>query len=215
MPGQDPRDTTELLLLVRDGDQTAAGALFDLHRKRLETMVRIRLDRRVRARLGVSDVIQDVHAEAVRRLPKYLAKPDMPFFLWLRFLTSQRMALACREHLGVQARDVRREVPLDRAGRPGVTSVVLAQQLAARVTAPSQAAMRKELRGRLNAALDTMDELDREIISLRHFEQLTNAEIATELGIGVSAASKRYIRAFRRLRELMSTVPGWTNEGRL
>ena len=197
--------TRELLRRAADGDPEAAGTLVDGHRDRLRLMVGMRMDRRLRPRLDASDVVQDVCLEALKRLPHYLREPDpMPFFLWMRFLAGQRLAMLHRFHLGAKARDAARDVPLDRAPWTGASSAVLAEGLAASVTSPSQAAVRREMRAHLRAALDAMDPLDREVLSLRHLEQLSNAETARELGLEVGAASKRYIRAFRRLKGLMS-----------
>jgi len=199
--------TRDLLRRAVGGDPEAAGTLVDHHRDRLRLMVRARLDHRMRARLDASDVVQEVCLEALQRLPGYLEEPDpMPFFLWLRFLAGQRLGMLHRAHFGAQARDARREVPLGRAAWPGVSSAVLPEGLAASVTSPSQAASRKEMRSRLRATLDAMDPLDREILGLRHFEQLSNAEAARELDLTAAAASKRYIRAFKRLRGLMSAM---------
>ena len=195
-------DTAELLERARNGDADVVGELLMRDAERLRRMVQLRLDVRLKGRVDAGDVLQEVHLEAARRLPDYLDKPDMPFFLWMRFLTNQRLAALCRHHLGVQARDVRREVPLQR-GPPGATSVALAHCLSAHVTTPSMAAMRDERKVRLQEALDQMDPMDREVLALRHFEQLSNVEAAAELGINTAAASKRYVRALRRLKEIL------------
>ena len=196
------RETAELLERARDGDADVVGELLMRDAERLRRMVRLRMDARLKGRVDAADVLQEVHLEAAQRLPDYLRKPDMPFFLWMRFLTNQRLAALCRHHLGVQARDVRREVPLQR-GSPGATSVALAHCLSAHATTPSMAAMRGERKARLEEALDEMDPTDREVLALRHFEQLSNAEAAGELGINAAAASKRYVRALRRLKEIL------------
>jgi RNA polymerase sigma-70 factor (ECF subfamily) len=203
VPG-DPPETEDLLRRAGDGDRGAVDALLALHRERLRLMARLRLDDRVRPRVDASDVVQEVCLEAAERLPAYLRDPSMPFLAWLRFLTRQRLAMAHRHHIGVKARDARREVPLDRGAWPQVTSAVLADGLAAREASPSSHASRAESKERLLKTLDSMDPMDREVLCLRHFEELSNAEIALELGIPESTASKRYIRAFRRLRGLMA-----------
>ncbi len=201
----DDRGADTLLRRAAAGDGDAVGALVNLHRERLVRMVRARMDRRLCGRLDASDVVQDVCVEALGRLPAYLREAEpMPFLLWMRFLAGQRLAMLHRRHLGAKARDVAREVRAARGPRPGATSGALADGLADSVTSPSEAAQRAESQARLRAALDSMDPMDREILSLRHLEQLTNAEAAAELGIEASTASKRYIRAFRRLRALMT-----------
>ena len=199
---EESRRTAELLQRARNGDPDVVGELLTRDAERLRRMVQLRMDARLKGRVDAGDVLQEVHLEAAQRLPDYLRKPDMPFFLWMRFLTNQRLAALCRHHLGVQARDVRREVPLQR-GSPGATSVALAHCLSAHATTPSMAAMRGERKARLEEALDEMDPTDREVLALRHFEQLSNAEAAGELGINAAAASKRYVRALRRLKEIL------------
>ena len=199
----EPGTTHNLLQRAGRGDEQALQDLLQGHAVRLRRMVRLRLDRRLRARLDEDDVMQEVLLEATQRMPDYLAHRNMPFFLWLRFLTAQRIAGLHRHHLGVQQRDARREVRLDPAPVVGASSAVLAGVLAARLTTPTQGAARRELRARLERALERMQAGDREILALRHFEQLTNAETARELGLDVSAASKRYARALARLRQII------------
>jgi RNA polymerase sigma-70 factor (ECF subfamily) len=179
------------LELARGGDRSAVGALFEGYRVRLERMVRLRLDRRLRGRVDEADVVQDTFLEAARRIEDYLERPDMPFFLWLRFLANQRLQALCREHLGARKRDARREIHLADGGYPEASSEALAAQLLGKLTTPSQAAMRAEMKARLTQALESMEPEDREIIALRHFEELRHAEAAHVLGIDEAAASKR------------------------
>jgi RNA polymerase sigma-70 factor (ECF subfamily) len=182
--------------------------LFARHREQLGRMVHIRLDRRLQARLDESDVLQEAFLEAAARYPDYRRNPTMSPFLWLRFIVGQRLVLLHRKHLGVKARDAGREVSLYRGALPEATSQSLAAQLLGRHTSPSNAAMRAELQMRLQEVLNGMDEIDREVLALRHFEQLSNVEVAQVLGIQERAASNRYIRALRRLKEILSTMPG-------
>ena len=196
------------LELARAGDQHAVGALFEGHRERLERLLTLRLDRRLRGRVDAADALQDAFVEATRRLDDYLRSPTMPFYLWLRFIACQRLQALCREHLGTRKRDVRRETPLDDRAFPEATSEALAAQLMGKLTSPSQAAMRAEMRVRLRNAIESMDPTLREVIALRHFEDLTNAEAAQVLSLDESTASKRYIRALKRLREILDRVSG-------
>lgn len=147
--------------------------------------------------------------DASRRLEEYLADPRMPLFLWLRFLTGQRLTAIHRQHLGTQKRDPRQEVALGHGGIPRADSASLSIELLGRLTTPSRAAMRGEMQARLEDLLERLDPLDREILALRHYEELTNNEAAQELGITPAAASKRYIRALERLRAVLSSVPGF------
>jgi RNA polymerase sigma-70 factor (ECF subfamily) len=144
----------------------------------------------------------------LERFNDYVAKPVMPFYLWLRFLTAQRLITIHRRNFGVKARDAGREVPLHRQGSPEASSAVLAADLVSRHTTPSHAAMAAELKGRIQSALDTMHPMDREVLALRHWEQLSNSEVAQVLELSESAASQRYGRAVWRLKEILTQVFG-------
>jgi RNA polymerase sigma-70 factor (ECF subfamily) len=170
--------------------------------------VDLRLDPRLRGRVDPSDVLQEVYFDAARQLPAYLEAPPLPFFLWLRQLAGTRLAKAHRHHLGTRGRDVRREVALGAGAAPEASSAALADGLLGREGRPSEAAMRDELRDRLLGALDRLGPLDREVLALRHFEQLTNGDTAQVLGLSVAAASKRYVRALERLRDVLGYRPG-------
>jgi RNA polymerase sigma-70 factor (ECF subfamily) len=201
-------ETAGLLRRAAQGDQAAWGALLVRSRDRLRRMVALRLDRRLQGRVDPSDIIQEACIDASARLAEYARQPDMPFFLWLRFLTGQRLVRVHRQHLGAEMRDVAREVSLYRGALPAATSAALAAQLLGRDTRPSEAAVRAERSIRLQEALNSMDPLDREVLALRHFEQLSNAEAARVLGLQEGAAAKRYVRALKRLRLILDARPG-------
>jgi RNA polymerase sigma-70 factor (ECF subfamily) len=201
--------TDALLQRARAGDQAALGALFAHYRGRLRQMVRLRLDRRMCGRLDPSDILQEAYLDVARRFPEYVAAPTVSFYLWLRALTGQRLIDLHRRHLGARMRDADREVSLYRGALPQASSASLAQQMLAGLTSPTQAAVRAEMQLQLQEALNSMDPLDREVVVLRHFEELNNVETAQVLGIDVSAASKRYIRALRRLKAILDRVPGF------
>jgi RNA polymerase sigma-70 factor (ECF subfamily) len=171
-------------------------------------MVRIRLDHRLQGRLDPSDVLQEAYMEFSRSLADYLRNPSLPFFLWLRYLTGMKLQALHRKHLGVKARDARREVSLHGGMLPQASSISLAAQLLGQYTTPSQAAVRAELQLRIQDALNAMDAIDREVLTLRHFEQLTNGETAQLLGLSETAASNRFVRALRRLKEILLDTPG-------
>jgi len=181
------------------------GELFAQHRERLRRMVHLRLDRRLNGRVDASDVIQDAYLEASRRFHEYERQQDVSPFVWLRFLTSQKLAQAHRYHLGTQARDAGREVSINAAAGPEASSAALAAQLVGRFSSPSHAMNRAEQRHRIQQALNEMEDVDREILALRHFEHLDNAESAEVLGIEKQASYKRYIRAIRRLKQFLDT----------
>jgi RNA polymerase sigma-70 factor (ECF subfamily) len=207
VPPDTSGEAVRLLERARAGDASALDKLFALHRDRLRRMVRMRLDGRLHGRVDESDVIQDAYYEAVRRLEGYLARPDMPPFLWLRFLVGERIHILHRQHFRAKMRDVRREVSIFHDALPEASSAALAAQLLGEHTSPSEAAARAERLARLQDAINRLDPIDREVLSLRHFEQLNRTEAARVLGIGEAAAAKRYIRALNRLKDALGDMP--------
>jgi RNA polymerase sigma-70 factor (ECF subfamily) len=210
---EDSSETNRLLRRAADGDPGGWKALLTRYEGRLRRMVAFRLDRRLQGRIDPSDVLQEAYLEASARLAEYLRRPPMPFFLWLRFLARQKLLGLHRHHLGAQGRDAGREVALHHGTLPETTSAALAAQLLGQQTRPSEAAVRAEMKVRLQEALNGMDPVDREVLALRHFEHLSNAEAARELGIEPSAASKRYLRALKRLKEILTAVGGFGEGG--
>ena len=209
----DQGESARRLEAAARGDRAAWGAVLAGHRDRLRRMVALRLDRRLQGRIDPSDVIQDAYLEAARRLPEYLRESaPMPLFLWLRFLTAQALQALHRRHLGAQARDAGREISIVGGRIPQATSAALAAQLLGHDTRASEAAIRAERKLRLEEALNSMDPIDREVLALRHFEQLSNAECACVLALSESAATKRYIRALKRLKEILTSLPGGSLE---
>ena len=207
MPG-DASDNEVLLERALGGDCGALAELFERHRGRLEQMVRLRLDRRLQGRLDPADVLQEAYLDVARRFPEYAADPALPFFLWLRLLTGQRLVDLHRQHLGTKMRNAGLEVSLYRGDFPRASSASLAELLLGRLTTASQAAIRAETQLRVQEALNGMAPIDREVLILRHFEMLSNEETARVLGLKPSAASNRHLRALRRLKESMAQVPG-------
>jgi len=201
-------DTVRLLEGARQGDAAALNAIFSRHRERLRRMVELRLDRRLQGRVDSSDVIQEAYLEIARRLDEYLREPRLPLFLWLRLVVGERLLKLHRQHLGAQMRDAGREVSLFREALPAASSAALAAQLLGKHTSPTQAAVRAERMLRLQEALNTLDPTDREVLSLRHFEELSRAETAQVLGIEEAAAAKRYLRALKRLKGILAAMPG-------
>lgn len=197
---------------LRAGELPALGELFGTHRERLRRMVQFRLDRRLQGRIDPSDVLQEAYIDAVRRVAEYSASPTMTPFLWLRLLTAQRLQVLHRAHLGAKARDAGREVSLHDGVLPEADSRSLAARLLGDFTTPSRAALRGEVQISIQDALNAMEPIDREILALRHFEELNNNETATVLGIHKGAASKRYVRALRRLKEILSPTLGLNDE---
>ena len=197
-----------IMARLKDDGEIALANLFDSHRGRLRRMVEMRLDNRVKGRVDPSDVLQEAFLDASKQLESYLANQPMPPFLWLRFLTGQRLMATHRYHLGAQIRDAKREISLDGQTRPTVHSESLSRYLVGRLTTPSMAIAKIELQAQLLEVLEGMDPIDREVLALRHFEELSNNEVAAELGISKAAASNRYMRALARLSSLLSDISG-------
>lgn len=193
---------TELLTQAGNGDGQALGELFGLYQARLQRVIQVRLDQRLRSRVSPSDVIQETFLEVSRCLAEYLKNPALPFFLWIRLLAQRKLQAIHRHHLGAQCRDVARELPLTHLS---VDPQQRADQVAGSTTSPSEILVRSELRQQVQTTLLALDQIDREVLLLRHFEQLTNAETANVLGLSVAAASNRYIRALTRLKARLSS----------
>ena len=194
---------SELLEKAKTGQPQALGELLQSCREPLLRIVKFRMDSRLRSRLDADDVIQDAFIEATQRFDDYVNHQDMPFFLWLRFITVQKLLQMHRRHLGVQARNANREISIFAKPQPQATSAMLAAHLLGKHTSPSVAAMRAEQTQRVERALNSMSEIDREILALRRFERLGNDEVAQLLDISRTAASNRYIRALERLQKEM------------
>jgi RNA polymerase sigma-70 factor, ECF subfamily len=194
----DSAETQRLLRQMRAGDRQAFEQLFARHQAYLHRLVELRLDPRLRARVDASDVVQEAHLEALSRLEAYLKRPALPFRLWLRQIAFDRALKARRYHLGTARRAIGREVPL-----PEQSSLVLAGQLLAGGSTPSQQMDQQELARRLRQAVAQLPEADREIVMLRHFEGLSNREAACLLRLDPATASKRHGRAMLRLHRIL------------
>jgi RNA polymerase sigma-70 factor (ECF subfamily) len=200
--------SVDLIERARAGDREALNALFARHRDRLCRMVEMRLDTRLQARLDASDVVQEAYVDVTERLEEYLRDPKLPLFLWLRLVVGERLLRLHRHHLGTQMRDAGREVSLYRGAMPQASSESLAARLLGRFTSASEVAVRAERQLKLQQALNGMDPIDREVIGLRHFEELSNSETAQVLGLSKAAASNRYVRAMTRLQAVLEHIPG-------
>jgi RNA polymerase sigma-70 factor (ECF subfamily) len=195
---------------ARLGDERALSELFELHRPRLTRMVELRLDTKLRRRLDPGDVVQEAWLETARRFPQWrdqtgLDASALPIHVWLRMVTAQALAQAQRRHLSTRKREAVRDVAANES-RPSVSAANAADAFIASATSPTQAVRRDELRARVLAALEELDEIDREIVALRHFEGLSNDDVAAELSITTQAASKRFTRALMRLRPALQSL---------
>lgn len=205
----DSSEVAELLQRATSGDEAACNDLFSRYRPRLKRMVHLRLSRRLQGRVDDSDVLQEAYLDVSRRLAEYAADPKLPFYLWLRHMTGLKLTEIHRRHLGTQLRDADREVTLHHGGLPEADSASLAAQLLGTMTTPSEAAVKAEQRLFVQEALNSMDPVDREVLALKHFEQLSTTEIAEVLGLSKAGAGSRYLRAIKRLREILSRMPGF------
>lgn len=202
----DPQPTQVLLDRVRQGDGAAVNGLLERHREAIKRMIDRRMDRVVQRRVDASDIVQDVMVEANRRLGDYLANPTMPFQLWLRHMARDRLIDAHRRHRVASSRSVDREVALPATDGQGGSAADVMGQLADRQLTPAAAATWHELERRFAAAVEQLDDADRQIVLLRHFEHLSTTEAADALGLSKAATGMRYLRAMRRLRILLDGV---------
>jgi RNA polymerase sigma-70 factor (ECF subfamily) len=200
MAPQEP-DTDLLLERAGEGDVAARQQLLVRHRQRLRQMVALRMDRRLAARVDPSDVVQETLAEAIGKLSDYLRRRPLLFYPWLRQLAWERLVGLHRRHVRAQRRSVLREE--ERPPLPDGSAVELADRLLARGSSPSARLDRQEQRDRVRAALARLAEHDREVLVLRHLEQLSTREIAAVLGVTEGAVYTRHLRALERLRGLL------------
>lgn len=192
---------------IQHGGHDALGDVFDSFSERLLRMIEFRLDRRLGGRVEPEDVLQEAYIETLRRLDEYLAQPDVSFFVWVRQIVWQTLIANQRRHFGAM-RSPNREIRYT-GGEHSRANYSIARQLIGEVTSPSQVAMREEQVHQLRTALDTMDMVDREVLAMRHFEHLTNSEVAQILELSPTAASNRYVRALSRLGKILASMPGF------
>ncbi len=201
-------ESVRLLERLRTGDRRALADLFQKHRDRLRRMVELRMDARLHGRIDASDVLQDGFLDLNKQLETYLKDPRLPVFLWLRLVVSDRLTHYHRRHLGTARRSPDREVSLYRDPLPQASSAALASMLLGCLTSPSNAAIRAEQLLQVQEAINSLEPIDREVVALRHFEDLTRAETAVVLGISEEAGAKRYVRAMKKLKTIMASMPG-------
>ena len=200
----DASSVQQLLDQAKAGNADAVDQLLARHREPIRRMIDLRLDPAIAQRLDASDVVQEVLIEANRRLQDYLKAPSMPFHLWLRHIAKDHIIDAHRRHHQAQKRGVNREQPMHRPAWGDRSSLDLAAQLLDQDLTPASAAIQQEMRRRLREAIAQLDEDDREVILMRHYEMLANQEVASSLGLTEAAASMRYLRAVRKLRDLLA-----------
>lgn len=198
----------DLEVMAASQDRALVAHLMDAYRERLEQIVALRMDQRLQGRVDPADIVQESIVSALGKFDAYVAKNDgLPFLLWLRLEALQRLVDVHRLHLGTQKRDAGREISLSHHF-PSISSLSLAAQFIDRLSTASKMIMHTELKQQIETAINGLSELDREMLALRHFEELTNAEAAQILGLSPTAAYNRYARALRRLRDVLDQLPG-------
>jgi len=200
----DSSQTQELLLQASQGNEAAVNGLLDRHREALKRMIGLRMDQALKRRVDASDVVQDVLVEAHRRLLDYINDPKLPFHLWLRQIAKDRIIDAHRRHRKAARRSVDREQAMTAPEDGEHSAWDWAHQLCDTELTPAAAATWQEMERRFRAALNELEENDREVVLMRHFEQLSNQEVAQALGLSEPAAGMRYLRAIRRLRAMLA-----------
>jgi RNA polymerase sigma-70 factor (ECF subfamily) len=200
----EPDPTANLLNDAKQGDSDAVEKLLTRHRESLKRMIDMRLDKRVAQRIDVSDIVQEVMVEANRRLQNYLQNPVMPFHLWIRQIAKDRIIDAHRRHRGSAKRSVDREQRLEAQGPPDASTIELAGQLMDPELTPAALATQRELAIQVQNCIAKLEERDKDILLMRHYEQLSNQEVALALGLTEPAASMRYLRALKRLRAVIN-----------
>ena len=203
----------ELIERAKTGDAAALAELFGMHRQRLRRMIDLRLDRRLQGRVDASDVLQEAFIDLAKKMSAYAKRDNLPFYLWLRLIVGERLLILHRQHLDAAKRDVRHEVTIHRNTFPQAASQSIAAALLGRCSSISAKAIRAEMQVKLQEVINSLDEIDREVIVLRNFEEMSNAETALALGLSPNGASNRYIRALKRLRVALKAVPGFQDAG--
>lgn len=211
-PSLSESEIDQLVDRVIHGDRQALAQLFNHHRQRLWRIINFRLDHRLIGRVDADDILQESYLNAEKRIEHFLHDSPDGFFIWLRLIVNQTMIDVHRRHLGAQVRDASRERSTGGVWSSESTSFSLSHRLLGHLTSPSYAAVRAELSQQLNLALETMGDLDREVLALRHFEELTNSETAKVLDLSEQAASLRYVRALGRLKKVLTAIPGFLDQ---
>ena len=204
------KNAAELLDAMQTGDTHALAELVSIHQSRIRHLIEMQLDTRLTGRVDTDDVLQEVFLDAAARIRHFNNEHSGSLFVWLRLITIQTLANVHRRHFGTKMRDVSREMSIFRPNHNATTSLAL--QLLGHATSPSQVAMREETAARLVEVINEMSEIDRQILKLRHFEQLSNSEASEVLDIQPKAASIRYIRALKRLKDVLAELPEFNDQ---
>lgn len=201
-----PENGRELLIRAEAGERQAIDELLRIHRDNITRMVRVRLHPKVRSRVDESDIVQEVFLDAGERVHEFFTECSLPFPNWLRYIAELKIKQCHRFHLDAQKRSAKNELRF--VDENDSLSGIMACQIVSAGTQPGEAAERNEMMQRVTQVLDELNPVDREIICMRHFEQMENADVATALNIDPSTSSSRYLRALARLKVGLDKIPG-------
>jgi RNA polymerase sigma-70 factor (ECF subfamily) len=204
-------DSIDLRQRLRAHPEQTLAEEFGRYRARLYRIVQFRLDPQLAARLEPDDVLQEAWLAALKRVDSFLENDSLTMFVWLRLMVGQTVVDIHRHHLGSKMRDAYRELSLMNRNLSQSTAASIVSRLLGNVSTPSQAVLREESARQLRASIDEMDSIDREVLALRHFEELSNQEVAEVLGITQKTASIRYVRAIQRLKRILDALPGFND----
>ena len=209
-PDHSDADHQDLVSKAKAGDENALARLFDRFKSRLRRVVEVRMDHRLQGRVDPSDVLQEAFLDLARKLPAFNKRAEgISMFVWMRLVASEKLIQIHRNHIDMQKRSAGREVSID-AAIPDHSSICLAGHLLGRFSSAGNKLIRHEMKQVLMATLDAMDDIDREIILMRGFEELSNVEAAESLGLSQNGASNRYVRAMTRLKKELDQIPGFS-----
>jgi len=203
--------SSELILRIKREDREALAELFSRYRPRLLRMVQLRLHPKLRGRIDPDDVLQEAWLKAVDRMSYFQREADHSPYIWLRLITTQTMIEMHRRHLGAEKRDAGREMSIHGGWDADSTASSLSFSLQGRLSSPSSAVRKEELAKQIDDVLNSMNNVDREILALRHFEELSNREVSQILNMSEQATSIRYFRALGRLKSLLQLIPDLSN----
>ena len=206
-------DADELVKRLKDQDHTALAELFEINRDRLSRMVSIRMDRRLKGRIDATDVLQEAYMILSQKIGNFADYPDMSPYVWMRLTVNDRLIALHRKHIQAGKRDARKEISMSQKANPDESSAEIVDTLADTVSSVGGKVARAEVTKMIKATLECMEDKDREIILMRIFEGMSNAEAAQALNLTANGASSRFSRAMDRLqKDVLKTESGEEDE---
>lgn len=181
------------------------------HRPRLQRIINARIPSLMAGRADSDDLMQECYLACGRRISFLQAKPEIPIFAKLRFICLQTLADLLRFHLGADKRDARKECAIADEGDSESGNQGAWLHLADTMASPRTQLLKMERQRMTRQVMSELTAKDKEILELRHFEDLSNLECAAVLEIEPKAASIRYVRALKRFQELVSKYTFYRN----